>query len=125
MSSKDDIRKFKLDKAFTEGVKNSLNEADIIGIMQDMQCLAARQTISKRVMSIIPFAKPDTPFILLLNKVDMLKEKTVLLEVVDNLTANKKIEFKDIFMISALKKYGVDDLRVNTKKYKFSKNSTN
>lgn len=125
MSSKDDIRKFKLDKAFTEGVKNSLNEADIIGIMQDMQCLAARQSISKRVMSIIPFAKPDTPFILLLNKVDMLKEKTVLLEVVDNLTANKKIEFKDIFMISALKKYGVDDLRVNTKKYKFSKNSTN
>ncbi|OXU25633.1 hypothetical protein TSAR_016009 [Trichomalopsis sarcophagae] len=107
-----DVKKYKLEDSFKKDVQHSMKEADVIGVLQDMTNLHARKFIDKKIMSILELSAAETNSILILNKIDTLKHKKLLLEVVKNLTSQEAgPKFSDVFMISALTGDGVDDLR--------------
>ena len=104
-----------MEESFKNDVNRSLKRTDIVGVVQDMENSRARERISKRVLPLLNAYGKDKPTILILNKVDRIKKKKHLLEVVKNLTDEKSWPyFIDIFMVSALNNDGVDDLRVRS-----------
>ncbi|XP_014215995.1 GTPase Era, mitochondrial [Copidosoma floridanum] len=109
---KGDIKKYKLEESFTRDAENSMKEADVVGVVQDMTNIRSRELISEKILSLLKSKRDDTNSILILNKIDTLTNKKDLLGVVAKLTS-KEIwpNFTDVFMISALTGDGIDDLR--------------
>lgn len=104
---------YKLVETFRKDPQTSATEADVIGIIQDVTNIHTRQKIENFVVDYINKKRDDTKLLLILNKVDKLKKKEVLLDLVRLLTNNEKYpKFDDTFMVSALVGDGVDDLRV-------------
>lgn len=102
-----------MEATFKKDVNKSLHKADIIGVVQDMENPRSRENISKRILPLLADYGKQRPSILILNKVDRIKKKNVLLDIIKILTNEQNWPyFNDIFMISALKNDGVDDLRV-------------
>lgn len=109
-----DLKRYKLGDSFKKDAQNSMEEADVIGVIQDMTSPYARKSISQKIIDLLQLSKAETNSILILNKIDTLKHKKLLLEVVKNLTSKEVWpNFSDVFMISALTGDGVGDLRVN------------
>lgn len=118
-----EIKTYKLSESFKDDPKTALIEADIIGIVQDVTNVFTRHKIDDFVLNYIKEKREDTQLLIILNKVDRLKEKMALLEVTRQLINKENYpKFDDIFMISALNGDGVDDLRVIYNKY-YDKNN--
>lgn len=115
MVSMEESKKFKLAKSFRTDPKASLQAADILGIVQDAENIYTRHKINWNILELLTNdIKSEIPIILVINKVDRLKKKDILLDFVYTLTKSKvSPDFSDVFMISALTGDGVDDLRVN------------
>lgn len=118
-----EIKAYKLSDSFKDDPKTALIEADIIGIVQDVTNVYTRYKIDNFVLNYIKEKREDTQLLIILNKVDRLKQKTALLEVTRQLMNKENYpKFDDIFMVSALNGDGVDDLRVIYNKY-YNKNN--
>lgn len=115
MVSKKESNKFNLASSFRTDPKTSLRAADIVGIVQDAENVYTRHKIDPKILDLLTEDIRDKiSIILIINKVDRLKKKEILLDLVNTLTKSKMSpDFYDIFMISALTGDGIDDLRVN------------
>ncbi|KAL0271958.1 UNVERIFIED_CONTAM: hypothetical protein PYX00_005105 [Menopon gallinae] len=92
-----------------------VKKAEVMGILVDAACKYTANEIGSNVMSFLRSLPQTTKFVLLLNKVDLLKDKSKLLKIVKKLTSKpisdnqaEKMNFSRIFMISALHNDGVD-----------------
>ncbi|KOC59624.1 GTPase Era, mitochondrial [Habropoda laboriosa] len=104
--------RYKLIETFKQDPANSVNEADLIAIVQDVTNVYTRHKFDDFVLDTVKNRKEDTQLLLILNKVDKLKKKLALLNVTRILTNKEHYpKFDDIFMVSALDGDGVDDLR--------------
>ncbi|KMQ98187.1 gtpase mitochondrial-like protein [Lasius niger] len=113
MVSMTECKRYNLAGTFRNDPKVSLAAADIVGIVQDAQNIYTRDKINSNILEILTEKiLKKIPMILIFNKVDKLKNKEVLLQLVNILAKNKKsLKFSDIFMVSALTGDGIDDLR--------------
>ncbi|XP_012224160.1 GTPase Era, mitochondrial [Linepithema humile] len=111
--SENELKRYKLANSFKTDPKVSSHTADIIGIVQDTQNLYTRDKINQNILKLLTEdIRNKIPMILILNKVDKLKKKEILLHLVNVFSKGKySLNFHDIFMISALTGDGVDDLR--------------
>lgn len=108
-----DMKRYKLGDSFKTDVQNSMQEADVIGLVQDMTRLRCRESIAPNILKLISMAPKEIDKVLILNKIDTMKNKKHLLTVVKQLSTSEGYpNFSDIFMISALTGDGVKDLRV-------------
>lgn len=111
-----DYEKLKLEKSFATDPIKSVATADMVGVMQDASHSFKSGFIDRRILVILEQLKLGVPSILILNKVDKVKKKKKLLELVEVLTGEQGWpNFSDVFMVSALQSDGVDDLRVSNK----------
>ncbi|XP_043470038.1 GTPase Era, mitochondrial [Leptopilina heterotoma] len=107
-----DLKAYEMGSTFRDDVNKSLRKADIVGVVQDMENPRAHENISKRLLPLLDAYGKDRATILILNKIDRIKRKATLLEIIKNLTNKKNWPyFQDIFMISALHNDGVTDIR--------------
>ncbi|XP_076755265.1 GTPase Era, mitochondrial [Xylocopa sonorina] len=107
-----EIKTYNLLETFKTDPEISVNEADVIGILQDVTNVHFRHKFDNYFLDYLNSKRKDAQLLLILNKVDKLKKKAALLEIVRILTENEKYpKFDDIFMVSALSGDGVDDLR--------------
>ncbi|KAM0725143.1 GTPase Era, mitochondrial [Formica fusca] len=113
MVSTKELKQYKLADTFRKDPKVSLAAADIVGIVQDAHNVYTRDRINSNILELLTEDIINKiPMILILNKVDKLKKKEVLLQLVNIMLKNtKSLKFSDIFMISALTGDGIDDLR--------------
>ena len=96
--------KRRLDRAMVTTAWSGAHEADLVGVLID-----ARKGIDEEAEALLGrLAEVTRPKILILNKIDLVPRDTLLL-----LTkiANEKAQFESTFMISALKRDGVADLK--------------
>jgi GTP-binding protein Era len=96
--------KRRLDRAMVKTAWSGAHEADLVGVLID-----ARKGIDEETEALLGrLAEVAGPKILILNKIDLVPRDTLLL-----LTkiANEKAKFESTFMISALKRDGVADLK--------------
>lgn len=115
MVSTKELKRYKLADTFRNDPKVSLATADIVGIVQDAQNIYTRDKINPNILGLLTEDIINKiPMILIFNKVDKLKKKEILLQLVNIMIKNSKsLKFSDIFMVSALTGDGTDDLRVN------------
>lgn len=94
----------RLDRAMVEAAWGGAGDADMILLLVD-----AAKRLDEDLERILPrLADVHVPLILALNKIDRV-EKEKLLQVAQSL--NEKAKFDATFMISALNKNGIDDLK--------------
>jgi GTP-binding protein Era len=94
----------RLDRAMVEAAWGGAGDADMILLLVD-----AAKRLDEDLERILPrLADVHVPVVLALNKIDRV-EKEKLLQVAQDL--NTKVKFTDTFMISALEKNGIDDLK--------------
>ncbi|KAK0160698.1 hypothetical protein PV328_008082 [Microctonus aethiopoides] len=107
-----DLKKYKLDNTFKTDIDKALKNTDIIGVLQDVSHPNKATIINHRVLAVLNRIEEEIPVLLILNKIDKVRKKLDLLKIVDTLTSEKGWQnFADIFMVSALKADGTDDLR--------------
>lgn len=106
-------KRYKLADSFKQDPKVSLKAADIVGIVQEADNIYTRHKIDNNILELLTEnVRNKITMILIFNKVDKLKKKEVLLQLVDILVKkNNFLNFSDIFMVSALTGDGIDDLR--------------
>lgn len=110
---KNECKKYKLEESFLRDASLAIKGADIIGIIQDISFIKTRSFLHKHIIEVLKNADNTIPSILIINKVDTIKKKDLLLQLVKSLTSEENWpHFKDVFMISALTGDGVVDLRV-------------
>lgn len=96
--------KRRLERAMVNTAWTSASDADVVALLVD-----ANRGIDENVESILkPLAEVKRPRALILNKIDMIRRDT-LLELAQKLT--ERLSFERVFMVSALKGDGVDDVR--------------
>lgn len=94
--------KRRLDRAMVESAWGGAGDADLVAFIVD-----AERGISPDLESLIEgLANINHPKILILNKIDTIKNEALLAL---SQTLNEKLRFEATFMISALKGYGVQD----------------
>ena len=93
------------EKAMVSAAWNSARSADVILFIQDARKKPTDETeqVIQRIKNL------DKPAVIVLNKIDALPDKKVLLERV--MWFNERLVWKHIFLISARKGDGVDDMR--------------
>ena len=94
-----------LNKRLMDTVRNSLEERDLLLFVAD----AARQFGEEDRRAVDVARRIGTPVVLVLNKVDLLKDKAALLPLIEEYQA--VYEFADYVPVSAVKKIGLDELR--------------
>jgi GTP-binding protein Era len=118
-------RKLKMSKELLTDAEQALMEADLGVLVVDASDKQSAHLLPPEICRTI-WSYKDTPFALALNKVDLIRHKRVLLEMVDKLTRmlqtyldtketnsndTRACLFHEVFMISALTGDGVDSLR--------------
>jgi len=94
----------RLDRAMVDAAWGGAGDADMILLLVD-----AAKRLDEDLERILPrLADVHVPLVLALNKIDRV-EKEKLLQVAQSL--NEKVKFTATFMISALEKNGIDDLK--------------
>ena len=96
--------KRKMDRAMVQEAWAGAEDADAIAVVLD----ASRDLPKETEMILAGIQETQKPVILVLNKVDSVRPEK-LLTLADDL--RQKADFKDIFMISALKEEGLEELR--------------
>lgn len=120
--STNELKRYNLTSSFKNDANISLRTADIIGLIQDTENIFTRNKIHPNIFELLKDMEHKIPMILILNKVDKVKKKESLLQLVTVLTkAKDSLRFADVFMISALTGNGVDDLRVSYCKKRYFK----
>jgi GTPase len=94
-----------LNKRLMDTVRNSLEERDLLLYVAD----AARSFTEQDRRAVDILRKTGTPAFLVLNKVDLVKEKALLLPQIERY--RKLYEFAEIFPVSAAKGTGLNELR--------------
>ena len=94
-----------LNKRLMDTVRNELEERDLLLFLAD----AARKFGPEDRRAVDVARRIGTPVVLVLNKVDLLKDKAALLPLIEEYKA--VYEFADYVPVSAVKKIGLDDLR--------------
>jgi GTPase len=94
-----------LNKRLMDAVRNSLEERDLLLFVAD----ATREFTEQDRRAIDMAKKTSTPVILVLNKVDLIKDKAALLPLIEVYKAAH--EFADYVPISASKGQGIEELR--------------
>jgi GTP-binding protein Era len=94
-----------LNKRLMDTVRNSLEERDLLLFVAD----AARKFGPEDRRAVDVARRIGTPVVLVLNKVDLLKDKAALLPLIEEYKA--VYEFAGYVPVSAVKKIGLDDLR--------------
>ena len=92
----------KLDKILVEEVKTACANSDIVLYMIDVASNFSQEIIEDFLANL------NVPIVLVLNKIDKLKDKTVLFEIIENFSAINAIH--DIVPISAMKNQNVGRL---------------
>ena len=94
-----------LNKRLMDQVRNSLEERDLLLFVAD----AARAFGEDDKRAIDVARRVETPVLLVLNKIDLVKEKARLLPVIEQY--KQVFEFADYVPVSASRRIGLDDLR--------------
>jgi GTP-binding protein Era len=94
-----------LNKRLMDTVRNSLEERDLLLFVAD----AARKFGDDDRRAIDISRRTETPIVLVLNKIDLLKDKAALLPLIEEYKA--VCQFADYVPVSAIKKTGLDELR--------------
>ena len=98
--------KGKTNRNFLTDIWNAVSEADFLCVVLDIS-----KNVSKNLFQFfeqIDFKNlPNKKSILVLNKIDLVEKEKLLIRAKE---INDKLQFDKTFMISAKKKYGVDDL---------------
>jgi GTP-binding protein Era len=94
-----------LNKRLMDTVRNSLEERDLLLFLVDSTAEFGIQ--DQRAADLVH--KTGTPVVLVLNKVDLLKDKALLLPLIEQYKAGH--EFADYVPVSALRRKGLDELR--------------
>jgi len=94
-----------LNKRLMDTVRNALEQRDLLLYVAD----SARKFGSDDRRAIDVARRTDTPVILVLNKVDLLKDKALLLPLIEEYRS--VYEFADYVPVSAVKNTGLDELR--------------
>jgi GTP-binding protein Era len=100
-----------LNKRLMDAVRGALEERDLLLFVAD----AARKFSDDDKRAIDLVRKPGTPVVLVLNKVDLLRDKVALLPLIEQYKA--AFEFAEYVPVSAAKGTGLDDLRKTILKY--------
>lgn len=93
-----------LNKRLMDAVRNSLEERDLLLFVVD----AARDFGEQDRRAVDIARRTETPVVLVLNKVDLLKDKALLLPLIEHYKA--LYEFADYVPVSASRKAGLDEL---------------
>jgi len=95
----------RLDRAMVKTAWGGAHDADIVGVLVD-----AKRGLDADTMSMFArLADVAAPKILLINKVDLVDKKSLLVQVKD---LNERARFDATFMISAMNGDGVDDVKI-------------
>jgi GTPase len=94
-----------INKRMMQQVRNALEQRDLLVYVAD--ATAAFSDAEDRALDML--RKVDTPALLVLNKIDRIKNKRDLLPLIE--VWRGKMEFREIFPISALRGDGLDELR--------------
>jgi GTP-binding protein Era len=94
-----------LNKRLMDTVRNSLEERDLLLFVAD----AARKFGDDDRRAIDVSRRTETPIVLVLNKIDLLKDKAALLPLIEEYKA--VYQFADYVPVSAIKKTGLNELR--------------
>jgi GTPase len=94
-----------LNKRLMDTVRNSLEERDLLLFVAD----AARKFGDDDRRAIDISRRTETPIVLVLNKIDLLKDKAALLPLIEEYKA--VCPFADYVPVSAIRKTGLDELR--------------
>jgi GTP-binding protein Era len=100
-----------LNKRLMDTVRGALEERDLLVFVAD----ATRKFGEDDKRAIDLARKPGTPVVLVLNKVDLLRDKAALLPLIEEYKA--AFEFAEYLPVSAVKGTGLDDLRQAILKY--------
>lgn len=87
MVTKREIKKHQLDSSFLSSCRHSIQNSNLIGVLHDVSNPWTRNELHPTVLEILN-AYPKVPSFLVLNKIDLLKSKRVLLDVIKILTEN-------------------------------------
>ncbi|XP_027852449.2 GTPase Era, mitochondrial [Aphis gossypii] len=83
-----EITKYNLEKTFANDSVNSIEEADIIGVIHDVSNRFTRNRLDPKVLRLLHLY-PNKDSFLVLNKIDLLKSKSYLLDLARSLTCYK------------------------------------
>ncbi|KAL2717049.1 hypothetical protein V1478_012749 [Vespula squamosa] len=104
--------KYKLSSSFEKDPKISTQIVDIVGVVHDVSNRYTRNKLNANILDLLKALKSDIPTLLIMNKIDQVKHKDKLLEIIKILTSKTNWpHFSDVFLISALTSDGVDSLR--------------
>ncbi|KAK2588132.1 hypothetical protein KPH14_004185 [Odynerus spinipes] len=104
--------KFNLNNSFQDDPQASIKIADVVGIIHDAGNRWTRNKLHQKSLDLLNSVNSDIPILLILNKIDQIKDKKILLELIKTLTSEKGCpKLTDVFLISALNCDGVDTLR--------------
>jgi len=95
----------RLNRRMMDSVREALHERDLLIYVADAKAPFAET--DRQALDLV--RKSATPVFLVLNKIDLLKEKGLLLPLLEKY--REAYDFAEFFMISALKKDGLDKLR--------------
>ncbi|CAF4899215.1 unnamed protein product [Pieris macdunnoughi] len=120
--------KYKLPESMKQACKKSLSCADVIGVVHDVSNRWTKEKLHPTVLEMLNMVV-NVPSFLIINKVDLLKSKKQLLDIIRNLTngviAGNPVpsyytpqskdqgfaNFSDVFLVSALNGDGVKDIK--------------
>ena len=84
---KQEMKKHKLDESFITSCHKSIKDSNLIGVLHDVSNQWTRQSLNPLLLKLLEEYK-DIPSFLILNKIDKLKSKRVLLDLIKTLTCN-------------------------------------
>ncbi|XP_075220669.1 GTPase Era, mitochondrial [Lycorma delicatula] len=80
-------RKYNLERSFLNDCESSIQEADVVCIVHDVASDHYNDTLDPKILRLLHFY-PSKHTILIMNKIDCIKSKRVLLDLADGLTCN-------------------------------------
>lgn len=80
-----EMKKHHLENSFVSSQRHSIQHSDFIGVIHDVSNTFTRNQLDKTVLDVLE-AYPKVPSFLVLNKIDTLKSKRVLLDLTKTLT---------------------------------------
>ncbi|MCL4130378.1 UNVERIFIED_CONTAM: hypothetical protein GTU68_058933 [Idotea baltica] len=83
--SPEEIKKYRLKHSLAADPELSLHQADLIAVLQDVSNSYTRNALHPRILRLLTLY-PSIPSVLILNKVDLLKNKKLLLSITNTLT---------------------------------------